>query len=57
MFQFFSFLKYNVKSLPGQCQKHFNIKNIKVKPPVAPVKENIMKYVLFLKVKSQAKAY
>ena len=37
--------------------KSFNTKNIKMKPPVALFKKRSMKMYLFLKAKSQAKAY
>ena len=37
--------------------KKFNMKNIKMKPPVALFKKRSMKMYLFLKAKSQAKAY
>ena len=37
--------------------KKFNMKNIKMKPPVALFKKRSMKLYLFLKAKSQAKAY
>ena len=37
--------------------KKFNMKNIKMTPPVALFKKRSMKLYLFLKAKSQAKAY
>ena len=37
--------------------KNFNMKNIKMTPPVALFKKRSMKLYLFLKAKSQAKAY
>ena len=37
--------------------KKFNMKNIKMKPPVPLFKKRSMKLYLFIKVKSQAEAY
>ena len=37
--------------------KNFNVKNIKMKPPAGLFKKRSMKLYLFLKAKSQAKAY
>ena len=47
--QLFSFPKDNVKSLSGQNFKNVNIKNIKMKPPVAQFKKKSKKLCLFLK--------
>ena len=49
--QLFFFPKDNVKSLSGQNFKKVNIKNIKIKPPVAQFKKK--KLCLHLKAKSQ----
>ena len=49
--QLFLFPKDNVKSLSGQNFKKVNIKNIKIKPPVAQFKKK--KLCLLLKAKSQ----
>ena len=38
-------------------KKYLNVKNIKMKPPVALFKKKMMKLYLFLKNKSQVKAY
>ena len=51
--QQFFYLKDNVKSLSGQNFKKVNIKNIKMKPPVAQFKKKSKKLCLFLKAKSQ----
>ena len=51
--QLLFFLKGNITSLSGQYKKDFNIKNIKIKPPVALFKKKSMKLYLFLKAKSQ----
>ena len=48
-FRLFFFLKYNVKSLPAQYYKYFNVKNTKIKPPAALFENKIMKLYLFLK--------
>ena len=37
--------------------KNFDVKNIKMKPPVGLFKKRSMKLYLFLKAKSQVKAY
>ena len=47
------FRKDHVKSLSEQNFKKINIKNIKMKPPVALFKKKSRKLCLFLKVKSQ----
>ena len=51
--QLFFFPKDNVKSLSGQNFKKVNIKNIKMKPPVAEFKKKSKKLCLLLKAKSQ----
>ena len=51
--QLFFFPKDNVKSLSGQNFKKVNIKNIKMKPPVAQFKKKSKKLCLLLKAKSQ----
>ena len=51
--QLFFFPKDNVKSLSGQNFKKVNIKNIKMKPPVAEFKKTSKKLRLLLKAKSQ----
>ena len=51
--QLFFFPKDNVKSLSGQNFKKVNIKNIKMKPPVAKFKKTSKKLCLLLKAKSQ----
>ena len=51
--QLLFFLKDNITSLSVQYKKDFNIKNIKIKPPVALFKKKSMKLYLFLKAKSQ----
>ena len=51
--QLFFFSKDNVKSLSGQNFKKVNIKNIKMKPPVAQFKKKSKKLCLLLKAKSQ----
>ena len=52
--QLFFFPKDNVKSLSGQSFKKVNIKNIKMKPPVAQFKKKSKKLCLLLKAKSQS---
>ena len=47
------FRKDHVKSLSEQNFKKINIKNIKMKPPVALFKKKSRKLCLFLKAKSQ----
>ena len=52
--------RHNTKSLSGQSLKNFSMKNLKMKPPVPPFnlfKKSSMILYLFLKAKSQAKAY
>ena len=51
--QLFFFPKDNVKSLSEQNFKKINIKNIKMKLPVALFKKKSRKLCLFLKAKSQ----
>ena len=51
--QLFYFPKDHVKSLSEQHFKKINIKNIKMKPPVALFKKKGRKLCLFLKAKSQ----
>ena len=51
--QLFFFPKDHVKSLSEQNVKTINIKNIKMKPPVALFKKKSRKLCLFLKAKSQ----
>ena len=51
--QLFFFPKDNVKSLSGQNFKKVNIKNIKMKPPVAQFKKKNKKLCLLLKAKRQ----
>ena len=51
--QLFFFPKEDVKSLAEQNFKNINIKNIKMKPPVALFKKKSRKLCLFLKAKSQ----
>ena len=51
--QLFSFTKDNAKSLSEQHFWKINIKNIKIKPPVALFKKKSKKLYLFLKAKSQ----
>ena len=54
--QLFSYPKDNVKSLSGQNFKNVNIKNIKMKPPVAQFKKKSKKLCLFLKCQ-KSKSY
>ena len=54
--QLFFFPKDNVKSLSGQNFKKVNIKNIKMKPPVAQFKKKSKKFCLFLKCQ-KSKSY
>ena len=56
-FSLFFFLKYNVKSHPGQYQKYINIENIKMKLPVALFEKKGYEIVFVSKAKSQAKDY
>ena len=49
----FFFSKNNVKLLSEQNFKKIDIKNIKMKPPVALFKKKCQKLCLFLKVKCQ----
>ena len=49
----FFFPKDHAKSLSEQTSKKINIKNIKMKPPVALFKKKSRKLCLFLKAKSQ----
>ena len=51
--QLFFSQKHNVKSLSEQNFKKINIKNIKMKPPVALFKKKSKKLCLLLKAKSQ----
>ena len=51
--QLFFSPKDNVKSLSEQNFKKINIKNIKMKPPVALFKKKSKKLCLYLKAKSQ----
>ena len=51
--QLFFFPKDHVKSLSEQNLKTINIKNIKMKPPVALFKKKSRKLCLLLKAKSQ----
>ena len=51
--QLFFSPKDNVKSLSEQNFKKINIKNIKMKPPVALFKKKSRKLCLFLKAKKQ----
>ena len=52
--QLFFFPKDNVKSLSRQNFEDVNIKNIKMKPPVAQFKKDSKKLCLLLKAKSQS---
>ena len=52
--QLFFFSKDNVKSLSRQNFEDVNIKNIKMKPPVAQFKKDSKKLCLLLKAKSQS---
>ena len=52
--QLFFFPKDNVKSLSRQNFGDVNIKNIKMKPPVAQFKKDSKKLCLLLKAKSQS---
>ena len=52
--QLFFFPKDNVKSLSRQNFEDVNIKNIKMKPPVAQFKKDSKKLFLLLKAKSQS---
>ena len=49
--------KIQVHIISRTILKIFCIKNIKMKPPVVQFKKKSMKLYLFLKSKSQAKAY
>ena len=51
--QLFFFTNDHVKSLSEQNFKKVNIKNIKMKPPVALFKKKSRKSCLFLKAKNQ----
>ena len=60
VYQLFLFLKDKIKSLSGKCWKNLNMKNVEMSPPVPLFnlfKKSSMVLYLFLKVKSQAKAY
>ena len=52
--QLFFFPKDNAKSLSRQNFEDINIKNIKMKPPVAQFKKDSKKLCLLLKAKSQS---
>ena len=57
LFQLFFLLKYNVKSLPGKYQKYSNIRNIKMKPPVALIHKGEYEPIFVFKSQKPSKSF